>query len=330
MAPTIPGIPSAGAYGYTSTVEPRYDQTTHAYSVVSTSSSVQPTVIQHTMGDRGSNGTMYSFFINDFYQATDIGTPTSIGMVPLSIQSYVGSAASGISATGSFLGFESSVYVKNTSQAGAEHSPMFSVLRYDQGTGFSGSGTPGRGWLTDWTVHSAIDTQHEVINGINIVMANYRNGQPSSSPMGAIWIQAGNSIGGSLDATHAAATRYPAGVGIGIVGNVAGGTGHGYDVGIQIGGSGGGWGVVTSKLGKGLTVRDYDTAGAHFFTRSGSTAPAIQIDSDGGHILLAEQTDPAAPAANSGALYVRDNGGGKSQLVIRFPTGAIQVIATEP
>lgn len=40
--------------------------------------------------------------------------------------------------------------------------------------------------------------------------------------------------------------------------------------------------------------------------------------------------DPGAPAANRGRLYVRDNGSGKSQLVVRFATGAVQVLATEP
>lgn len=40
--------------------------------------------------------------------------------------------------------------------------------------------------------------------------------------------------------------------------------------------------------------------------------------------------DPAAPGANRGRLYVKDNGAGKSQLCVRFPTGAVQVIATEP
>jgi hypothetical protein len=43
-----------------------------------------------------------------------------------------------------------------------------------------------------------------------------------------------------------------------------------------------------------------------------------------------EVTDPAAPAANRGRLYFRDNGGGKTQLAVRFPTGAVQVLATEP
>lgn len=40
--------------------------------------------------------------------------------------------------------------------------------------------------------------------------------------------------------------------------------------------------------------------------------------------------DPAAPAANSARLYAKDNGAGKTQLCVRFATGAVQVIATEP
>jgi len=47
-------------------------------------------------------------------------------------------------------------------------------------------------------------------------------------------------------------------------------------------------------------------------------------------VEMLEITDPTAPSANNGRVYVRDNGAGKTQLVVRFPTGAIQVIATEP
>lgn len=43
-----------------------------------------------------------------------------------------------------------------------------------------------------------------------------------------------------------------------------------------------------------------------------------------------EIADPAAPSANRGRLYFRDNGSSKTQLCVRFPTGAVQVIATEP
>ena len=40
--------------------------------------------------------------------------------------------------------------------------------------------------------------------------------------------------------------------------------------------------------------------------------------------------DPAAPAVNTALLYSKDNGAGKTQVCIRFNTGAVQIIATEP
>lgn len=49
-----------------------------------------------------------------------------------------------------------------------------------------------------------------------------------------------------------------------------------------------------------------------------------------GAIPFTEISDPSAPAANGARLYARDNGAGKTQLVVRFNSGAVQVIATEP
>jgi hypothetical protein len=50
-----------------------------------------------------------------------------------------------------------------------------------------------------------------------------------------------------------------------------------------------------------------------------------------GYIDLNEQSPaPSAPAANRARIYARDNGSGKTQLVVLFPTGAAQVLATEP
>jgi hypothetical protein len=43
-----------------------------------------------------------------------------------------------------------------------------------------------------------------------------------------------------------------------------------------------------------------------------------------------QAADPAAPGADRGRLYFRDNGSGKTQLCVRFNTGAVQVLATEP
>jgi hypothetical protein len=45
---------------------------------------------------------------------------------------------------------------------------------------------------------------------------------------------------------------------------------------------------------------------------------------------IAEMTAPAAPPANTARLYADDNGAGKTRLMVRFPTGAVQQLAIEP
>jgi hypothetical protein len=45
---------------------------------------------------------------------------------------------------------------------------------------------------------------------------------------------------------------------------------------------------------------------------------------------FAEMTAPAAGAANTARLFAQDNGAGKTQLAVRFNSGAIQILATEP
>jgi len=45
---------------------------------------------------------------------------------------------------------------------------------------------------------------------------------------------------------------------------------------------------------------------------------------------MKEISAPSAPAANHGRLFMRDNGSGKTQLCVRFHSGAVQVVATQP
>jgi hypothetical protein len=70
------------------------------------------------------------------------------------------------------------------------------------------------------------------------------------------------------------------------------------------------------------------------------TASAFQVENvpitlpstDGsGYIQVVEQSSsPAAGSANSARIYAKDNGSGKTQLIVRFASGAEQVLATEP
>jgi hypothetical protein len=62
------------------------------------------------------------------------------------------------------------------------------------------------------------------------------------------------------------------------------------------------------------------------------------LDADGNLIwtspnfqeMIEVTVDPGAPAADKARLFVRDNGAGKTQLCVRFSTGAVQVLATQP
>ena len=73
--------------------------------------------------------------------------------------------------------------------------------------------------------------------------------------------------------------------------------------------------------------------------RTGTVYKMVVVDDNGtvipetkapNYFDFSEVAAPDAPASNTGRLFVRDNGSGKSQLCVRFPTGAIQVVATEP
>ena len=49
-----------------------------------------------------------------------------------------------------------------------------------------------------------------------------------------------------------------------------------------------------------------------------------------GAVRLVEMVAPSNGPANTGRLFCRDNGAGKTQLCVIFGSGAIQVVATEP
>lgn len=62
-----------------------------------------------------------------------------------------------------------------------------------------------------------------------------------------------------------------------------------------------------------------------------ATTANDQVQLNTRHVEMAEiAADPAAPAANKGRWYFKDNGSGKTQLCVRFNTGVVQILATEP
>lgn len=68
----------------------------------------------------------------------------------------------------------------------------------------------------------------------------------------------------------------------------------------------------------------------HFLMAGGLGLGSVSTTVESGGAYFPEVTDRSAPAGNTAVLYAKDNGAGKTQLVVRFNTGAVQVIATEP
>jgi len=94
--------------------------------------------------------------------------------------------------------------------------------------------------------------------------------------------------------------------------------------------------VVLGDTGARFGVTLNAAAGGGMFVGDGSTVKGRYV-AEGADLariynglVIYEHADYAAPAANDGVIYVRDNGAGKTQFVVRFSTGAIQVLATEP
>jgi len=57
----------------------------------------------------------------------------------------------------------------------------------------------------------------------------------------------------------------------------------------------------------------------------------LQMQNSGLGLLFSESSaDHAAPSANQFVMFGKDNGSGKTQVAVRFNTGAVQILTTEP
>jgi hypothetical protein len=100
--------------------------------------------------------------------------------------------------------------------------------------------------------------------------------------------------------------------------------------------SSGVYGSTESTTGMGVRAESLAGTGVNYGIRAMTSSP----DGYAGHFTgrvfttsfyeLAEIADPAAPSANRARLFARDNGSSKTELCVRFPSGAVQVLATEP
>lgn len=83
-------------------------------------------------------------------------------------------------------------------------------------------------------------------------------------------------------------------------------------------------------LGIDFSDGSFERRGAGLF-RLGVGTSTGYVECGPGYFQMIEQaSDPDAPSTNGARLFIKDNGSGKTQLAVRFATGATQILATEP
>ena len=118
------------------------------------------------------------------------------------------------------------------------------------------------------------------------------------------------------------------GGGSGVVGVANGTSGPG-------GLSSGVYGTTESTTGMGVRAVSLAATGVNYGIHASNNSPAGFAGYFEGRVFtttfyeLIEIADPAAPSANRARLFAHDIGG-KTELCVRFPSGAVQVLATEP
>lgn len=86
-------------------------------------------------------------------------------------------------------------------------------------------------------------------------------------------------------------------------------------------------------LDKAIAVSEINTGGSNEPLRVG-THGVKRLEVEANHPAIKMQpsvTSPPAPTnAGEGSFFFRNDGAGKSQFCVRFPSGAVQILASEP
>lgn len=76
-----------------------------------------------------------------------------------------------------------------------------------------------------------------------------------------------------------------------------------------------------------FVLQYYD--GSNYYDRA-YLLPGGNLEVVGGGVVLREISEPSNPASDKAILFCKDNGSGKTQLCVRFSSGASIVLATQP
>ena len=205
------------------------------------------------------------------------------------------------------------------------------------GYGIYGSSTGSLAGYFDGPVRSAsadaatpgLHAASSAVDGIALVAENTSGGSGDQAGSGIL------ALTGGATASDLSGTELPDAAGefagpVGVIGvtNITDGTPAYGVVGISTAYVGV-HGFSTSHIGVfGLSVSGIGLYGSSDTGDAGSFDGSVALTK---HLhLQSTLSDPTAPASDAARLFARTNGSGKVELCVRFPGGAIQVLATEP
>ena len=231
-------------------------------TTVDTTAAPVPLLVQQTITTTPTTSAPNypTVFIPTSYNATQATDPFDIGYQGIYSLLNYGTGPAGINPKGSALGISSNVVIAGSGHVNNETSNWFGVARAD-------NAAQNSIWFTDFNVHGPIGAQPGLLTGINMFMGNYYNGSPSRANSYAFCVATKPQGGGGGSAAHSAATMYKLDYGIGIQGyaGTIGSPTRGFEVGVNIGGSGSNWVPSgSSKIGTGIKLSDIEATGIDF------------------------------------------------------------------
>ncbi len=203
----------------------------------------------------------------------------------LSVSSLIGD--DGTASVGTSHGITSLQQIFTCGNSNNEYTPLAVYM-----TDLTTANSP-RSWLTDW-IQVGPTVRPDLFNGFTVCMNNHYNGTPVSGGLSAAveittqrWAPGWATGTGAIDSR----ATYPIACGIHVTGSsntssIGGNERDGFSVGVRVGGQGHAWPNAGARVGKAIEISDWRTHGLHVSGRfSGSTGPAIQVDSGYGEIV---------------------------------------------
>lgn len=171
------------------------------------------------------------------------------------LESGISYGTDSVNARGTAHAITSFIEVAGSNTATSEVTPLLTSIRVK-------ANQRGRFWVQDAGILGPTSGRPDAMFGITMFMNNYYNGSPNDAPSHGFAAVARPGSGPATASPWTGTATYPNDIGY-FVGGYASSSRNAWNYGIQVGGRASGWmgAAETSRIGTGIRVLDYTTAG---------------------------------------------------------------------